>query len=41
MLSIKMINFVTAAVEKLKTKIIDTANLLDVVEPLTFELIKE
>lgn len=39
MLSIKMVDVTTASVEKQKTKIVNSSDLLDVVEPLTLELL--
>lgn len=41
MLSIKIIDVETATIEKQKTKIVDSSDLLDIVEPLTLELIGE
>jgi hypothetical protein len=39
MLSIKLIDVITATIDKQKTKIANTADLLDLIEPLTLELI--
>ncbi len=41
MLSIKMIDVMTASIDQQKTKIVGTNDLLDVVEPLTMELLGE
>lgn len=41
MLSIKMIDVMTATVEKQRTKVADNNDLLDIIEPLTYELINQ
>ncbi len=41
MLSIKMIDVMTATVEKQRTKVADSNDLLDIIEPLTYELITQ
>ena len=41
MLSIKIIDVETATIEQQKTKIVNSSDLLDIVEPLTLELIGE
>ena len=41
MLSIKIVDVTTASVEKHKTKIVSSSDLLDAVEPLTLELLGE
>jgi len=40
MLSIKMIDVTTASIEQQKTKVVATNDLLDVVEPLTLEILR-
>ena len=41
MLSIKMIDVMTATVERQRTKVADNNDLLDIIEPLTYELINQ
>ncbi len=41
MLSIKIIDVMTASIDKQKTKIVSSNDLLDAVEPLTLEMLGE